>query len=183
MKTSSNYLLLAIFCLTTSNIYGQELLEFSHVIEVPGVPAETLFERAEMWALDGRISGTYEIQTSNAEKGLLVVTGSFRYWADEELVFYTRINGKIEYRLQIYCRDGRYKYVVSDFFHRGTVDGASALSYGWLLDIEEPTLALVRKPKKEVWDDLKHTANAKTGDLAKRLLQAMFTPTELETEW
>lgn len=145
---------------------------------------EDLFNRVSLWLIERTIYNSAEIFASDQELGYILLSGDFHYSADESILGYTQINGLISYRLRIFVREGRYKYIVTDFYHHGSeVAAGAAHSYGPLTDGVDPYIPSMRKPKKVVWDDIRKVANNKTLELAKQLLIIMSTPTELEKEW
>lgn len=177
-------LLSAFLLVSFSNLIAQNSFKFSHVLEVPGVPKEDLYVRAYLWALEQETLTSLKIIESSFDLGFLYLSGEFLYSADESEYEHAQISGFIAYQLWIFVRDEHFKYMIKDFYHTGSkVVGGTPHTYGPLTTDKNAPMALVRKPKEDVWNDIKNEANARTGDLAKGLLLTLSSPTELEMEW
>lgn len=86
-------------------------ITFSDVIEVDGLNAQAIFDKATIW---GANSG-FQLKAKDA--------GVKLQWSGSLGVKYPSVqrggfeNGTVEFSVVVYCKDGRYKYVITDFKH------------------------------------------------------------------
>jgi hypothetical protein len=162
---------------------GQEgkPLVISGVDELGEVAMEDLYNRAYLWASDGSIEGLYSIHETDQWNGLLILTGSFPYNMEKKVAGWRRIEGDIFYRLSIYTRDGKYKYVFSHFVHQGS--GEQPINYGRIYDSKSTNLHLSAEPHLVVINELLSSVKEQVKMKTKTLQEVMKKPTELETIW
>lgn len=88
-------------------------IAYSEVIQLNGVTKDELFKRSKNLGISG--AGT---QKEDAAQGLYVYKGSFSvsYPSPQMALTHT---GTVEYTVTIASKDGRYKYIISNFVHSG----------------------------------------------------------------
>jgi hypothetical protein len=162
---------------------GQEgkPMVISGVTEVADVALEDLYNRAYLWASGGSIDGLYSIHELDRWNGILIMTGSFPFQMKKNVIGWRRIEGHIFYRLTIYTRDGKYKYVFSHFVHQGS--GDQAIDYGRIYDSKSTDLHLAPEPHLVVINELLTLVREQVNIKVQILQEVMKKPTELETVW
>ncbi len=88
-------------------------ITYSEVIQVNGASKEDLYKRAKNLGVSGN-----GVQKDDPAEGLYVYKGSFNvsYPAPQPGLQHS---GKVEYLVTVACKDGRYKYIVTNFVHSG----------------------------------------------------------------
>lgn len=176
---------IGILFIATFSIYlfGQdsETFVFSGVTEVPGVSHNDLFNRAYLWILDGSIDGYRDLFEANPDDGGIIFKGDFPFFLEAKITGRKRHNGIIRYRMTIYVREGRYKYVISDFEHESSAQPPR--SYGTIYNSKIPELYLIYEPEEEVIEELIAAVKKLSSRHIELIKRVMESPTELETEW
>ncbi|MBK9637739.1 MAG: DUF4468 domain-containing protein [Bacteroidetes bacterium] len=123
MKSYSVSILL-IFSMTIS--FGQRSLlpidsisgyvSYTQIEKIDSVSANDLFNRAETWFAKTYNSSNDVVQKSDKENFTIIGKGQMKAHAQN---FGARSWGYIKYTISIYCKEGRYKCVISDFIHEG----------------------------------------------------------------
>ena len=166
--------LLVITCLLSCfSSYSQESLKFSDVIIVENVSQKELFSRAKVWLAKTFKSSKDVIQTTDAETGVIVGKAIY-FFKPKSFMGSEAVKGNIAYTISIYCKDGKYKYVVEDFIHE---------NFGLLTTAEEGnfTMTLTSKGyRKKVWEDMKEQSEKEAKGLAESLKQAMSKKSEAD---
>jgi hypothetical protein len=88
-------------------------ITYSEVIQINGATKDLLYKRAKNLGVSGA-----GVQTDDPTQGLYVYKGSFNvsYPAPQPGLQHT---GKVEYLVTLACKDGRYKYIITNFVHSG----------------------------------------------------------------
>lgn len=88
-------------------------ITYSEVIQVNGATKDQLYQRAKNLGVSGK-----GVQTDNPAQGLYVYKGSFNvtYPAPQPGL---KHSGKVDYLVTLACKDGRYKYIITNFVHSG----------------------------------------------------------------
>lgn len=88
-------------------------ITYAEVVTIDGATKDDLFKRAKNLGIAGK--GT---QKEDATQGLYVYKGylNVSYPAPQPGLQHT---GKVEYLVTIACKDGRYKYIITNFIHSG----------------------------------------------------------------
>ena len=88
-------------------------ITYSEVIQVNGATQNDLYKRAKNLGISGA-----GIQKDDPTAGMYIYKGSFNvsYPAPQPGLQHT---GKVEYIVTLACKDGRYKYFVTNFVHSG----------------------------------------------------------------
>ncbi len=176
MKKSLSILLILINCL----IYAQEL-KFEEVVKVDSLTTkDELYNRARSWYADTFNSEKDVMSIDDKNLGEISGNGAIRY---EPKGFYFGAlcaTGYISYKINIYVKDGRYKYNFHSFIHEGTrcPGGGGLVSYGILTqDKEHP-----KQPNKG-WREVKDLANRTAERLISSLNDAMNKKHETNNDW
>ena len=83
---------------------------YTEVVKVDSVNKKELYNRAKKWVVLKYKSANDVIQLDNKEDGIIIGKGNFG------IRYYSR-KPTIEHTLQIESRDGRYKFMISNFIY------------------------------------------------------------------
>lgn len=153
-------------------------IEFSAIVKVDStLKADELYRRAKRWFGDYFKSGKDVIQIDDKDNYEIVGKG----WMPapvEAIGGAIQNSGKIWFKVNIYCKQGRYRYVINDFVH----EGEKAVKYPW------PDIGLLTaspnppdfylefcgpKLKAKLWQNLKDDALSNSQVLIASLTKAM----------
>ncbi|WP_026994799.1 DUF4468 domain-containing protein [Flectobacillus major] len=96
---------------------------YTEVIRVDSVSASELFSRSKLWFAKTYNSSKDVIQ--NTDNDNYSITGKAKIRTHARIMG-ERTWGYVSYIISIYCKNGRYKYVVSDFYHEGDAIATSS---------------------------------------------------------
>lgn len=96
------------------------LYRYEGVVEVDGATADQLFDRARLWAFDAFTSFKDVNHTTDRESGTILIVGNTGNLPSRKFGFTGIGGGIVKFKMSIYVKDGRYKYVVTDLVHKGT---------------------------------------------------------------
>jgi hypothetical protein len=111
--------LLLIFLMANLSIYGQEKLLgilptengsviYTGLIKVDSIDKNALYGRAKKWFIDNYKSAKDVIQLDDKENGEITGKGNFK------INYYAR-DARISHTISILVKDGRCKYIITDF--------------------------------------------------------------------
>lgn len=129
------------------------------VVEVPGASAELLYKRFQNWNTD---KSAVHFADPDSKTYIVNAKIPMKYPAPMDGLYH---KGQVEYKVKLYAKEGRYKYVLTDFVHKG--DRAD----GGPLENEQPecgkynlTLGAWSKIKKETETEIEEVIKRiKTG--------------------
>lgn len=123
-------------------------IAFTEVVEVPGATQQQLYSRAYEWVVKAYNSANNVVQMQDKESGKIIIKGLTRVSANGYPA------GTVSHTLSIYLKDGRYKYVLTDFSHEAPISSANKmLSVG---PLEQPEAALFAMGSgKKYWQEIK----------------------------
>jgi hypothetical protein len=179
-------LLFLISLLFFNRIYGQDKLlgilplddgkvKYSNVVEVENTSKLELYNRAKRWFIHTYKSGKDVIQLDDKDNVEIVGKGFFEEtWM---VTFYGGINVNVWQTITLQMKDGKYKYIISDFYMKYI---APPSQYTSASNIEAPL---------EVWNKGRDSNNKKFYPkietnvklLIKSLEKAMSTP--IDENW
>lgn len=149
---------------------------FTEVISLDSVSAENMYNRAKLFVVDNYNSAKNVVDLSDVKSHSLVLkaytTTHFKSWAG----IYEA--GGFNYILKIYCKDGRYKYEISDLIHTGIYDAKNSSS-GGAIENEKPDCGTMHISKGQ-WDYIKKDCVSNIGELIKALKKSMLKKSEME---
>jgi len=116
------------------------LLEFTDVVSVDGTDKKELYKRAILWFAECFKNSNEVIQVKDQEAGEIVGKGNFVYSHNTSIQACRE--GVINFTIKIYTKDGRYKYIISDFYHKAY---NPSCSFGDLNTAEEREKYLTNK--------------------------------------
>ncbi|WPO89925.1 DUF4468 domain-containing protein [Chryseobacterium sp. HR92] len=173
--------ILSGFLLFLSLFYFSQELKFEDVVKVDSLTTkDELYNRARSWYADTFNSEKDVMSIDDKNLGEISGNGAIRY---EPRGFYFGAlcaTGYISYKINIYVKDGRYKYNFHTFIHEGTrcPGGGGLVSYGILTQEKEHP----NQPNKG-WKEVKELANITAERLISSLNDAMNKKHETNNDW
>lgn len=152
---------------------AQDPLKFSEVINVENVSQKEFFGRAKVWLAKSYKSSKDVIQTSDAETGQIIGKALYEF-KPKSFMGSEAVKGAIAYTISIYCKDGKYKYVIEDFRHE---------KFGLLTTAEEGEFSMFGSSKafkKKTWEDMKKQSEEEAKGLSESLKLAMGKKSEAD---
>jgi hypothetical protein len=153
------------------------LVTYSGGIEVPGATQEQLYTRAANWIAG---TATYHVASSKqlqeaTDKSQLTVNGE-----TQARTFLSQVIGTVSHSLTIYCKDGRYKYVLTNLREEATPTQSTSLmpginsmpGSGGAFENETPACGTMQMLPM-AWTSIKRHADEDVQDLIARLTTAM----------
>lgn len=151
-------LLPLLLIIAVSNVYSQEELTFSKVIQ-----SETEMDKAAIHASLRSFVSTYfrdskqVIQMDDKDAGIIICKATSIF--NSPSLMLSAYEGWIDYTLKIQSRDGRARIEVSHFFHRNKPGNQAKAQLGVLTTADEYTdTGMQKKYHNKVWLLLKEKA-------------------------
>ena len=165
-------------------VNGQELpvdketgkVIFTEIVELSdnSVPKDILYNRAKEWFVKAFKSSNEVIQLDDKESGKIIGKGNFSI---NRTMYLT--DSRVDFTMTIMVKDGRYKYIVSDFNHVSFKAGYS----GGSLDNEKPDCGNFNMAKKG-WNQVKEQTKSTVDNLIADLKTFMETESvESDDSW
>lgn len=88
-------------------------VEYSEVITINNVEAPELYKRAKIWTVNAFKSSKDVIQNDDKDNNIIIAKGFFSGIGHNHLIK----NARYWFTIRIDCRDGRYRYSISDFIY------------------------------------------------------------------
>jgi hypothetical protein len=155
-----------------------QLVTYSAVIEVPGATQDQLYTRAANWVAS---TATYRVASSKqlqeaTDKSQLTVTG-----VTQARAMLAQVAGTVTHSLTIYCKDGRYKYVLTNLREETNATQTMGLipngmGSGGALESEQPECGFLHMSPM-AWSAIKRHADEDVQNLLARLTTAMSSGT------
>jgi hypothetical protein len=181
MKTLLTFLLLFISIvgysqtLPTDSTTGK--VTYSEVVTMNGTSDTVLYKRLKQWFIDTYKSGKDVIQDDDKSTFTISGKGSFP-------VTYNSMGsyewGYVSYTLKVSCKNGRYKYILTNFYHSGSVKGYEA-SVGEITNTMELHASLTGKQKN--LDQLKFTVDEHAKGIIQSLKNGMNNESVTKDDW
>jgi hypothetical protein len=163
------------------------LVTYSGVIEVPGATQAQLYTRATNWIAG---TATYHVASSKqlqeaTDKSQLTVNGEM-----QARTFLSPVVGTITHSLTIYCKDGRYKYVLTNLREETTATRSTSLTpginsppgSGGAFENETPACGTMQMLPM-AWTSIKRHADEDVQDLIARLTSAMNSTSKAPSDF
>jgi len=181
MKT----LFLILFLALTTIVKAQETYTFSEVVKVEDSQKspKSLFASAKMWFTHSFKNPKEVIILDDSENNILVGRGNMPYKSKIFSGSAAR-EGYITFDITIACKDGRYKYDITNFTHSG-----NTVNYGLITNEETlPTMTglLAGGPKSykiKVTNELRNSIDERIKPLIQELKSSMEKPILTKEDW
>jgi len=131
------------------------LVDFTEVINVDSVPAKKLYSNAKIFIAKAFVSGKHVTQLNDDESSTIVGHGKVELTANNGI--FKQPGGWFDFTITIRCKDGRYKYSITDFRH----EGYPAVGYKWTAADQGPIENIKPQDKQfppKQWLDYKRQA-------------------------
>lgn len=178
------FLILIVIFLSTLS-YSQEPLKWEEVVTVDSTVNKTeLFNRARQWFSNTFKSEKDVISISDKESGEISGNAVVEYKSDRFYVGVVCVNGYVNFKVNVYVKDGRYKYVFHSFDHEGSYyDGNKPISYGILTNSEYAPKPTRGGANNKAWAEIKDQTTSQINALINSLKTAMSQKSEAQDDW
>ncbi len=149
-------------------------LEYSRVIEVTDVDSLELKNRCQNWFAISFRNSEIVLRTSSENK--LIAKPAIVY-EPKILVGSDQVKGAIYYTLTVEFKNGKYRYIVSDFIHEGNrFANYKQIDFGLITNEEIcPYKFQTKNWDNKIWNDLKNTISSHISSLTASLETRMQT--------
>lgn len=160
-------------------------LKFESVVSIPDVSANEIYDLAQMWFAETFVSAENVLQVQDKESKMLIGRGVFEY-KKAGIMTTTSVDGYISFLIKIFVKEGRYKYVITDFVHSGTnTSYYRAADFGLITTENECPVKVSGNPKgvcQKNWDKMKKECEINAKLLIKSLKQGI-SKDNLQDNW
>ncbi|MCY0967892.1 DUF4468 domain-containing protein [Chryseobacterium wangxinyae] len=177
--------LTSVFILLFSTMLFSQDFQFEEVVKVDStVTKDELFNRARTWFGKTYNNEKFVIATEDRQNGELSGNGSMNYKTGKLYFGVGAVMGDVDYKINIFVKDGRYKYLFHSFRHEGTnVGGGTAISYGLLTDSSEAPKPSRGGANNKAWNDIKDQSTLNIKKTIESLKEAMNNKYEGSKDW
>ncbi|SDI97974.1 DUF4468 domain-containing protein [Chryseobacterium jejuense] len=181
---SKKSLIALIFTLFSIVVFSQEL-KYEEVVQVDStVSKKELYNRARSWFADNFKDEGEVMTIQDDSTGEITGNGNFRYNTNKIYMGVWCVTGTIHFKINIYLKDGRYKYVIHNLVHEGSYfDGSRPINYGLLTVNENSPNPSRGGPGKKAWTDIKEKTNDRVQLIISGLKEAMVKKHETSNDW
>lgn len=177
--------LTSVFILLISSILFSQDFQFEDVVKVDSTTTkDELFNRARTWIGKTYNNEKFVIATEDRNNGELSGNGVMNY--NPGRIFFGRdvVKGEINYKINIYVKDGRYKYVFHSFRHTGQSIGMNKpINYGIITGSADAPKPSRGTASNAAWKDIKEVSEFKIKKIIESLKEAMNKKYEASKEW
>jgi hypothetical protein len=179
-------LITTILIFSSLLIFGQTPLTFEDVVSLEeSIKKESLYNRGNHWVIEVFKNPQKVIQLTDKEGGQMICKGNFGYKASNPLWMGAyNTEGVINFTIKLFFKEGRYKYVITDFVHEPLRSGFQG--FGLITTDDECPITEklgTSKWRKKVWDDIKMKIDEEVPGIIDSLKDAMKEKTEQEDDW
>lgn len=174
-----------VFLFIMNSVFCQDPLKFEGVIYIDSsLTKMELFTRGRQWFSQNFKNEKNVVSIEDKESGEISGNSSFGFFTDKSNYQYFWASGYISYKISIYLKDGRYKYLLHSFVHMGSYTGYNTpISYGLVTTDSISPRPSRGKPNQAVWESIKNRCNIESKKIIASLHEAMITKSEIETDW
>jgi len=164
-------------------MYAQEVLIYSQIIPVEGISAAELFDRTEVWFTKTFVNPNKVIQQKDKENGLILCRARMPHKSSKTSG--KSLDGYIDFALNVYIKEGRIKFEMTDMLHTGNLNVKPTNSMGLLTvsdDCPIPMPPAGKGWRNEVWKEAKDNAKIEFDKLAILIKLALENPLETQKD-
>jgi hypothetical protein len=178
------FLILLVMIVSTLS-YSQEPLKWEEVVPVDStINKAELFNRARQWFSNTFKSEKDVISISDKEIGEISGNAVVEYNSDRFYGGVVCVNGYVNFKINVFVKDGRYKYVFHSFDHEGSFyDGNKPISYGILTNSEIAPKPTRGGANNKAWAEIKDQTTTQVNALINSLKTAMSKKSEAQDNW
>lgn len=177
-------IILSLILLLSGVISAQEL-KYEEVVKVDStITKDELFNRARSWIGKTYNNEKYVISIEDRANGELSGNAIMNY--NPTVIFFgvAAVAGEIDYKINIFVKDGRYKYIFDSFRHTGSyVSGSRPISYGIITEQKEAARPSRGSASNKAWRDIKEQISFKTKKTIESLKESMNKKYEGGGDW
>lgn len=168
----------------SSFVFSQEL-KYEEVVKVDStITKEELYNRARSWFVNNFKEDGSSLIIEDSSSGEISGEASLRYNTAKVYFAVQCTIGFVNFKTNIYIKDGRYKYIFHTFKHNGTnCRKNGSVNYGLLTLDEKPPKPENEYPRKAPWNDIKEKTDIRIKELISTLNEAMKKPHESSKDW
>ena len=144
------------------------------VTTVDSATKNELFDRATMWFATYYRKSTDVLELKDKDGGRIAGKGSFPVYMKQ-----WGFVGYIYYTIRLYFKEGKYKYIIDSFVHRGT-NGTP--SFGVIKKTADPPDVNIMF-KRQYWVVFHDSINSQTPKIIKDLEDNMRKGDEKKNDW
>lgn len=167
-----------------TGVYAQKPLIYTDVVKVDStITKNELYNRAKLWFTNTFKDANKVLQVQDEERGQLVGKGKMKY---NTTIFAGSgtTSGYIGYTVNLFVKDGRYKYEITDFIHEGSSN--TPFNMGLITDSETAPIFSEKKYAikwcDKLWIDIKDQITPNARSLEQSLKEAMSKPAVVEND-
>lgn len=171
-------MIFSTFCLS------QEL-KYEEVVQVDStITKEELYSRARTY-LAKEFKEEGEVFTIDDKSiGEISGSGKVRYYTKKIYIGALCTIGYVNFKINIYFKEGKYKYVIHSLVHEGTnCRPRSAINYGLLTTSDKPDKSNDVFLRKGPWQDIKEKTDLRMESVISNLKEAMNKKHETSNDW
>jgi len=160
-------------------------INFTNVVQVDSADKAELFARARSWFNTTFKSSKDVLNISDKETGELAGKGLTQFYSNSGLGA-SAVKGVLHFSVTIQVKDGRYKYIITNFTHESHGPPTNSYDFGLITEDEACPYNIPMTPKKwrnKVWAELQESSNKEAELLISSLKIAMNTPTFNNDNW
>lgn len=174
-----------VFTLLLSILFFSQEFKFEEVVKVDSlVTKDELFNRARSWIGKAYNNEKDVISTEDRNSGEISGNGSMTYRSTKIFFGVAAVEGDIDYKINIFVKDGRYKYSFHSFRHTGSyVFGSLPISYGIVTASGESPKPSRGGGSNKAWNDIKSQTEIKIKKTIEELKEAMNKKYEGSNDW
>ena len=151
-------------------------ITYSDVVQADDIGKDVLYARAKEWFALSFKSAQNVIQLDDNENGKLIGKASFGV----DITTLAKVNaGYVLFTVEIQVKDGRYKYIFSDFWHEA---GTSSVATPGDLRQEKPKGGLMTMGRKN-WNSIKSQTNENALAMIRSLEETMTSTSDSDDDW
>lgn len=176
---------ITLFTFLISILALSQDFQFEDVIKVDStISKEELFNRARTWIGKTYNNEKFVIATEDRNNGELSGNGIMNYHPGRNFFGSGVVKGEVNYKINIYVKDGRYKYVFHSFRHTGSSIGTNKpIDYGILTGSSEASRPSRGGVSNTAWKDIKEESEFKIRKIIESLKEAMNKEYEASKDW
>ncbi|PTT35527.1 hypothetical protein DBR28_12165 [Chryseobacterium sp. HMWF028] len=173
-----------LFCSSIMTLSAQEL-KYEDVVKVDStITKQELYNRARSWVERTFNKKTSSIDVGDKVAGEISASGIIDYRNKKSYYGSGCVEGPIRLSLNIYLKDGKYKYSFHSFDHKGSGGyGCRKTDYGLITIAEKAPKPSWGDPNGKAWKDIKDFIDENVQLNVNDLKEAMNKPYETSNDW
>lgn len=164
---------------------NNDQLNFTDVVKVDStIKKDELFNRARIWFSQTFNNSKAVLDIQDKEAGQLIGNGTIKTLGKNNSYVYNY--GYVSFSIKVLVKDGRYKYIFSDFYHKS--DETNVIAYGFLTNAKEcpydiRCLMCGKNMNNKNWNSIVEYTTGMIDGLILSLDDIMSKPAETKDDW